>query len=76
MSIIQASKQHLMSGFTSSVMIMKLWVLVPLIVQVKLMKFPGDSYQSMVGVLLQGVMVGGCRFQQHTSIIRLMMTFK
>ena len=26
-----------------------------------LVKFPGDCYQSMVGVLLQGVMVGGCR---------------
>ena len=50
-----------MSGLTSSVMVMKLWVLVPLIVQVYLVKFPGDCYQSMVGVLLQGVMVGGCR---------------
>ena len=46
-----------MSGLTSSVMVMKLWVLVPLIVQVYLVKFPGDCYQSMVGVLLQGVMV-------------------
>ena len=60
MSIIQAFQQHLMSGLTSSVMVMKLWVLVPLIVQVYLVKFHGDCYQSMVGVLLQGVMVGGC----------------
>ena len=75
MSIIQASKQHLMSGFTSSVMIMKLWVLVPLIVQVHLIKFPGDSYQ-WLEYCYKGLWFGGCRFQQHTSIIRLMMTLK
>ena len=45
MSIIQAVQQHQTSGYSSSVMVMMLWVLVPLIVQVKLVKFPGDSYQ-------------------------------